>query len=91
VSGPEETPKAGSEQTHGSLAPQGSVPPAAEPDPDAAAADVLLVLAVLLLEHPLRTTMAAAATATAPVTLDFICIPTLPCDRFENISKRRAR
>jgi ribosomal protein S12 methylthiotransferase accessory factor YcaO len=64
---------------------------AAEPDPEAAAADVLLELAVsLLLEHPPRTTMAAAATAMAPVTLDFICIPTLPCVRFENISKRRS-
>jgi hypothetical protein len=61
--------------------------PAAEPDPSAAE---LLVLAVLLLEHPPRTTMAAAATAMTPVTLDFICIPTLPCVRFENISKRRS-
>ena len=34
MSGPEETEKAGSEQTHGAQAPQGPVPPAAEPDPD---------------------------------------------------------
>ena len=34
MSGPDETHKAGSEETHGSQAPQGPVPPAAEPDPD---------------------------------------------------------
>jgi hypothetical protein len=45
---------------------------------------------VLLLEHPLRTTMAAAATAMAPLTFDFIRIP-LPCVRYENFSTRRAR
>jgi hypothetical protein len=64
---------------------------AADPEAPDAAAEVLLLLVVLSLEHPLSTTIAAAATAMAPVTFDFIRIPTLPCVRFENISKRRAR
>jgi len=34
VSGPEETQKAGPEETQGSQAPQGPVPPVAEPEPD---------------------------------------------------------
>src|SRR4051794_35660438 len=75
--------------THARL-PSASAAPvsAADPDPDATAE--LLVVAVLLLEQPLSTTMAAAATAMAPVTVAFIRIPTLPCVRFENISKRRS-
>ena len=34
MSGPEETHKAGPEETQGSQAPQGPVPPVAEPEPD---------------------------------------------------------
>jgi NADH-quinone oxidoreductase subunit C len=39
VSGPDETPKAGSEESHGSQAPQGPVPPAQGPVPPASEAD----------------------------------------------------